>query len=149
MLYHLKNPFHALQTLAKQADYCLINTRITQHLSTKQTASSRLSWRERIRKHIALWRNPKLFEKLNATCVDQSPVAYLLEPRECNNDPTNYWIFTEASLRRLLTRTGWEVISFIRIGNQDYSDPFTEEGNERAVCLVKSRSADLLSNPFL
>jgi len=138
ILYHLKNPYHVLETLAKHANYCVISTRITQHLTARQTVSSQHSWKERIRKFLILWKAPHLFEKINVTYVDHAPIAYLLDAGECNNDPTNYWIFTETGLQRLLSRTGWEIIRLIRVGNLNYSDPFTIEGDERAVCLVKS-----------
>ena len=31
------------------------------------------------------------------------PVAYLLEPEECNSDSTNFWIFSGEGLKRLIT----------------------------------------------
>jgi len=37
------------------------------------------------------------------TFIEEDPVAYLLDPREANNDPTNYWIFSPAGLLRLLS----------------------------------------------
>jgi hypothetical protein len=67
------------------------------------------------------------------------PVAYLLDEREANNDPTNFWIFSDAGLRRILKRTGWEILDYITVGNTNDSDPATAEGDERAFCLVKSR----------
>ena len=33
------------------------------------------------------------------------PIAYLLGPKECNNDNTNFWIFSEEGLKRLIDRT--------------------------------------------
>jgi tRNA (mo5U34)-methyltransferase len=71
VLYHLKNPFNALEALAGYTRSCILSTRIAK-LSGDRT-----------------------------TRIDDLPVAYLLGPTECNNDPTNFWIFSEAGLRRL------------------------------------------------
>lgn len=67
------------------------------------------------------------------------PTAYLVSPSETNNDPTNYWIFTSPGLRRILDRTGWDVLDYMTVGNTHNSDPATAEGDERAFCLVRSR----------
>lgn len=109
ILYHLKNPFYALETLARHASYCLISTRV-----------SRFTPDKRIHFHDA-------------------PMAYLLAEREANNDPTNYWIFSHFGLRRLLQRTGWEICDYLAVGNVVDSDPVTWEGDERAFCLARSR----------
>ena len=86
ILYHLQNPFYALLHLAESARYAFLSTRIAQ-----VTADG-------------------------AVRLDRAPVAYLLAADECNNDATNYWIFSDAGLRRLLDRTGWEVIASTRGG---------------------------------
>lgn len=109
ILYHLKNPFYALEALAKSARYCLISTRIACLTPDKRTDFS------------------------------QAPMAYLLGPTEANNDSTNYWIFSEAGLRRLFERTGWDVCDYLSVGNTVDSDPASPEGDERAFCMVKSR----------
>jgi tRNA (mo5U34)-methyltransferase len=78
------------------------------------------------------------------------PVAYLVDERELNNDPTNFWIFSHAGLKRLLSRTGWEICSEIYIGNTRErrwsplsspfeSDPVRLDRDERAFLLVRSR----------
>lgn len=71
--------------------------------------------------------------------IRRSPVAYLLEPDELNNDPTNYWIFSEAGFKRLLRRTGWEICNYVTVGDTRRSRPLTREHDERAFCLVRSR----------
>ena len=38
------------------------------------------------------------------------PVAELVREREFLNDPTNYWFFSEAGIRRLLDRCGWDIV---------------------------------------
>lgn len=67
------------------------------------------------------------------------PVAYLLDERESNNDPSNYWIFSDAGLKRILKRTGWDICDYITIGNTANSDPAISEGDERAFLFMKSR----------
>lgn len=109
ILYHLKNPYYALEALAKSAGYCFISTRITRFAPDKRTELAGI------------------------------PVAYLLDPLEANNDATNYWIFSEAGLRRILQRAGWDVCQFLTLGNTTASDPASAEGDERAFCLAKSR----------
>ena len=113
ILYHLKNPYYALETLAKSANYCLISTRVTK-FNTVSNAANRVD-------------------------LSAIPLAYLLDELEANNDSTNYWIFSNARLRRILQRTGWEICDYITVGNTENSDPASRDGDERAYCLVKSR----------
>jgi hypothetical protein len=112
VLYHLRNPFYVLEALARQSEYCLLSTRIAR-MSPDQT-----------------------------TRLEPMPVAYLVAERETNNDPTNYWIFTEAGLRRLIDRSGWEVRDFMTTGDSSISDPVHKERDERAFCLLRSRVTD-------
>lgn len=72
--------------------------------------------------------------------MSQCPVAYLLSPKESNNDQTNYWIFSEAGLRRIIERTGWEVIRWKNLGAAQ-SDPASDLGDQRAFCYLRSRVA--------
>ena len=109
ILYHLKNPFYALETLARHSEYCLLSTRVARFTPDK-----------RIQYH-------------------RAPMAYLLAEREANNDPTNYWIFSHAGLRRLLQRTGWEICDYLTGGNLVDSDPVSWEGDERVFCMLRSR----------
>lgn len=71
--------------------------------------------------------------------IQNEPLAYLLDSAESNNDATNFWIFSQAGLRRLLQRSGWHVSHFMTIGNAEVSDPATLTGDERAICLLRSR----------
>lgn len=109
ILYHLKNPFYALESLAKVAEYALISTKITRFSADRKTL------------------------------IDNQPVAYLLDSGEAHNDPTNYWVFTDAGLKRILKRTGWELLDYTRAGNTKNSDPASPDGDERAFLLVRSR----------
>jgi tRNA (mo5U34)-methyltransferase len=112
VLYHLRNPFYVLEALARQSEYCLMSTRIAR-MAPDQTMR-----------------------------LEPMPVAYLVAERETNNDPTNYWIFTEAGLRRLVARAGWEIIDFMTTGDTSASDPVHKEHDERAFCLLRSRVTD-------
>ncbi|MDQ3040189.1 MAG: class I SAM-dependent methyltransferase, partial [Pseudomonadota bacterium] len=126
ILYHLKNPFYALEQLATYTRYAIVSTRITRWSkptdglseTTESVGSKGGS-------------PPQLLEHL--------PIAYLLGPTECNNDDTNYWIFSDAGLRRLLDRTGWDIEDYLIVGATEAADPFSAAGDARAFCLLKSR----------
>jgi tRNA (mo5U34)-methyltransferase len=122
ILYHLKNPFYALEALAKSARYCLISTRITRF--NKRAAELE---NESAQAHST--------DRVNISDV---PVAYLLDDYEANNDSTNYWIFSEAGFRRILARTGWRILDYITVGNTTDSDPASAAGDERAYCFAQS-----------
>jgi tRNA (mo5U34)-methyltransferase len=107
-LYHFKNPYGVLERLAKNSRYCLISTRIAR-------------------------RTPDRSIELAG-----HPVAYLVDPFETNNDPTNFWIFSEDGLRALVERTGWSILDYLTFGNTTDSDPASAQGDERAFCLLRS-----------
>lgn len=109
ILYHLKNPFFVLEKLARHTRYCFVSTRIA-----RQTADGKLA-------------------------LENAPLAYLLDPTECNNDPTNYWIFSMPGLLRLAERCGWEVVAQRRVGDTRASDPSSTKHDERAFLLLRSR----------
>ncbi|HEY2680329.1 MAG TPA: methyltransferase domain-containing protein [Candidatus Udaeobacter sp.] len=75
------------------------------------------------------------------------PVAYLLGPRECNDDYTNYWIFTDEGLKRLFDRTGWSVLSQINIGDTTNSTPADLDRDERAYVLLRRIEPTLSASP--
>ena len=108
-LYHLKNPFLVLEKLAASGCYCLLSTRIAQ-----LTGSSGLR-------------------------IESEPLAYLLDPREINDDSTNFWIFSETCLLRLLHRSGWSVRKSIGLGCLKDSNPKDPDADERIVLLLRSR----------
>ncbi len=118
VLYHLKNPFYALETISRHARYCFLSTRIA-----RRTPDRSLDYHGQ-------------------------PMAYLLAPQEANADATNYWIFSEAGLRRLLDRADWRVLDFLIVGNED-SDPASSEGDERAFCLAESKVLERLGSATL
>jgi 2-polyprenyl-3-methyl-5-hydroxy-6-metoxy-1,4-benzoquinol methylase len=74
------------------------------------------------------------------TPISESPLAYLLAPDESNNDATNYWIFSNAGLKRLFDRTGWEIIEIITVGDTKESNPRDQNHDERAFALLRSKN---------
>jgi tRNA (mo5U34)-methyltransferase len=109
ILYHLKNPFYALEALAKASRHLLLSTRVTR------------------------------FGHDRTTDISKIPVAYLLDSDEANGDATNFWVFSETGLRRILSRAGWDIEAYMSIGDTVHSDPSSPEGDERAFCLLRSR----------
>lgn len=108
LLYHLKNPFYVLERLSKHVRYCFLSTRIAKRLRRMMGS------------------------------VTDLPIAYLLDDSELNVDNSNYWIFSEAGLRRLLKRTNWEILDWMCVG-ESKSDPVKRD--ERAFCLMRSTYA--------
>ena len=76
------------------------------------------------------------------------PVAYLLAPDECNDDFTNIWIFSDEGLKRLIDRTGWSVLSQLRIGDTRNSTPADPDRDERAFCLLQRIEPTLTVSPI-
>ena len=109
ILYHLKNPFYVLESLARVARYSLISTRVARLGADRKTV------------------------------IERQALAYLLAPDECNNDATNFWIFSKLGLVRILDRTGWTILDYVSVGETRNSDPATADGDERAFVFVKSR----------
>lgn len=110
LLYHLQNPFYVLKQLAESTEHLLLSTRIA-----RVTADGSVR-------------------------LDDAPVAYLVDPWETNNDPTNYWIFSLPGLRRLIERTGWTVLDEMTVGRTDGdSDPTAQDRDERAFFLLRKR----------
>lgn len=107
LLYHLKNPIYFLQKLACHAEYLFLSTRVTCFLPDGKTN------------------------------VKDIAVAYLLSPRECNNDPTNYWIFSHEGLKRVLKRSGWQILDFTTFGSKGNSTPQDNDRDERAFIFAK------------
>jgi len=109
-LYHLKNPYHVLETLAAAGDWCVLSTRVAQ--LTPRTGAH----------------------------IETEPLAYLLDRREANDDPTNFWIFSAAGLVRLAERTGWMVAASERAGCTVDSDPVRADRDQRMFVLLRSRT---------
>jgi tRNA (mo5U34)-methyltransferase len=112
VLYHLKNPFLVLETLARHSRHILLSTRIA------STTPDR---------------------KFN---FGAQPMAYLVDEDELNDDPTNFWIFSEPGLKLLVERSGWTVRKYTTVGgNAASADPVSPKGDVRAYLLAESRVA--------
>ena len=61
--------------------------------------------------------------------MEQRPVAYLAGDREINDDPTNFWFFSESALLRLMDLCKWRLIKQFKTGS---------EHDERMFCLLES-----------
>lgn len=108
VLYHLRNPVYVLERLAERSHYCLLSTRIAASSPGRQGN------------------------------LKDIPVAYLLDEGEANADSTNYWIFSEPGLKRLLRRTGWKICDYMTTGDPNKSDPTHNDADQRAFCLLRS-----------
>jgi hypothetical protein len=66
----------------------------------------------------------------------------LVDDRELNDDPTNFWIFSEAGLKRVVRRSGWNILKYFTSGSSpSTADPVTAKGDVRAFILAESRLA--------
>jgi tRNA (mo5U34)-methyltransferase len=133
ILYHLKNPYHVLETLAKTSRHIVLSTRVTQYAPSVEPRAAEPSLMAEIVSRV-MKRDRRM------TRVAGLPVAYLVDERECNNDPTNYWVFSPEGLQRIMARCGWEIIDFMTTGNTINSDPASALGDQRAYCLARSRA---------
>ncbi len=122
ILYHLKNPFGAMENLARLADHALVSTRITRHNVAPENIGNYGTNSERVD-------------------ISNIPAAYLVAADETNNDASNFWMFTEAGLQRLFDRSGWDLLAWRSFGDTQDSDPATQQHDERAFCLLRSRVA--------
>lgn len=108
-LYHLRNPALALIRLAQRCERMLLSTRITRALPGIPSSAP-----------------------VDAT---KSAVAYLLDRREANDDPTNWWIFSPAGLLRVLKRCGWTVTESTFAGARGKGSPSDADRDERMFVL--------------
>jgi tRNA (mo5U34)-methyltransferase len=108
VLYHLKNPLGVLESLGEQARYCLLSTAVTR------------------------------FAPGESADISAMPAAFLAGREGLRGDETNYWIFTEAGLRNLIDRAGWEVCCWLPL-RDDASVLWGSQKDERVLCLLRSR----------
>lgn len=87
LLYHLRNPYAFVESLRGVAKYVALGTHLFTHL-------------------------PDLRFR-----VDHEPLAYMLDDRELNNDPTNYWCLSETAFHRLVRRCGFEILATHKASN--------------------------------
>jgi tRNA (mo5U34)-methyltransferase len=133
VLYHLKNPFYVLERLAESTEYCLVSTRVarwTYDCAPEPLVEKKRSW---FKPPV----NPGQDER--AVHLGGTSVAYLLDSDECNNDSTNFWIFSMPGLNKILKRTGWEILESLNGGDLQASNPRDMHHDERACLLLRSR----------
>jgi tRNA (mo5U34)-methyltransferase len=76
----------------------------------------------------------------DGTAISKSSLAYLLGSDESNNDATNYWIFSDAGLRRLFDRCGWEILEMLSVGDTNKSNPRDQNHDERVFAVLRSKN---------
>lgn len=106
---------------------------ILYHLQNPVLALSQLAKRS---KYLLL--STKVFDEVNGHDVSSSGIAYFYNPKECNNDATNWWCLTDECLRRLIDRSGWEIIAYKRMGCETRADPVDSQKDGRAFAYLKS-----------
>lgn len=92
-----------------------------------------------ISKHLILSTRVAQFTP-DGTSISKSSLAYLLGPDESNNDATNYWIFSDAGLRKLFDRSGWDILEIMTVGDTKESNPRDQDHDERAFAILRSRN---------
>lgn len=107
---------------------------ILYHLQNPLLALSQLSKKS---KYLLL--STKVFDVLNSQDFSSLSIAYFYYPGECNNDPTNWWCFTDECLKRLIDRSGWEIIAYKRFGCNANADPVDNRKDGRAFAYLKSK----------
>ncbi len=116
VLYHLRNPFYALEQMARYGTRCLLSTRVARRLPGGKSLPKDAAW------------------------------AYLLDENEIAGDDSNYFVFSDAALRLLLKRTHWRVLDYLSTGAGGNSEPVRLDRDERVFCLIQSehdRLADM------
>lgn len=66
----------------------------------------------------------------DGTLMADNACAYLLDCRESNDDPTNYWNLSPKGLRVLLKRSGW-MVKGARITGPEVSNPVDRDADAR------------------
>lgn len=82
----------------------------------------------------------RVFDQINEKDVSTSGLAYFYNPAECNNDATNWWCFTDECLKRLVNRSGWEIIVYKRFGCSEDADPVDNRKDGRAFAYLKNKN---------
>jgi len=110
-LYHLKNPYYALEQTAKRCRYCILSTRVTRCFS-----------------------NGKVMPR-------EESIAYFLAADELNHDDSNYWIFSTPALHKITRRAFWGTLNELHTGDTKKSRPTTQDHDERIYMLLASHYA--------
>ena len=109
LFYHIKNPIRLMQKLNNKSKYVLFSTRITNY-------------------------TPDLKHNISGYSL-----AYFATSTEINNDPTNWWIFTESCLEKIFERTNWNIVAKQIVGETKKSTPDDPHRDCRYFCLLKNK----------
>lgn len=71
------------------------------------------------------------------------PVAYLLHDSELNQDDSNYWLFSQPGLARLLDRTGWSVVASLNLAGHSGNSQASPFGEDQRAFMVLASKAEL------
>lgn len=104
------------------------------HLQNPIIALSQLAKKSRY-----LLLSTKVFDKLGRRDVRSFSCAYFYKPAECNNDPTNWWCFTDECLKTIIDRTGWRMIAYKRVGSLNNADPIDNKKDGRIFTYLESK----------
>lgn len=81
----------------------------------------------------------RVFDAVGGRDVSSSSCAYFYESCESNNDPTNWWCFTEECLHRMFKRSGWKVIAYKRLGCLKNANPLDNSRDGRVFAYLESK----------
>ncbi len=87
VLYHLKNPYSAIEKMGEVCDHLVVGTWVADCLPDRRRF------------------------------IEDEQVVFLLQDRQLAEDPTNYWIFTRRSFRVLVERAGWHILAELSLTN--------------------------------
>jgi tRNA (mo5U34)-methyltransferase len=123
LIYHLKNPFAFLESLAMITRYAVVGTHVMTHLPGEKPPPPTFSGTihpiaDYVRRIVLGGRQQPSMIGMQ---VDGFPLAYLLEPFELNWDPSNFWVLTEKAFHRLLRRCGFEILAAASYANNPYN----------------------------
>ena len=80
--------------------------------------------------------------------IEGSPVAYLVDDNELNNDATNFWIFSQSALNRLVSRAGWSILYSKSVGDTISSNPSDQDKDERCFMILRSNNTQIANTAY-
>jgi tRNA (mo5U34)-methyltransferase len=107
VLYHLKNPYQAIEKLRDLCDHLIVGTWVADCLPDRRTV------------------------------IEDEQVVFLLADRQLADDPTNFWIFTPRSFRVLVERCGWRILAERQLTNASQDGRGAESRLERVLARVR------------
>jgi tRNA (mo5U34)-methyltransferase len=93
VLYHLRNPYSAMEKLTQLCDHLVVGTWVADCMPDRRRS------------------------------IKDDQLAFLLESGQLAADPSNFWIFTPRSFRVLAERCGWQVLATHSVTNSPPGAP--------------------------